>query len=158
MFLFGKTADINVLKKHSRILFGTDSALTADVNIYENIRTARKLDQLNDEELFHSVTKTAAEVWGIDTCGIISEGNRADIVVSLKPGRDAYESFYNTNPEDIIQIIKSGKIIPFDLKLKNVMMDKLKNFADFREFKIKKSVKFTEYDVTGILKQVNRYR
>ncbi len=150
LFLFGKTADISELKKHTRILFGTDSSLTASRNIFDNLREARGLGLLSDEELFLSVTQTAAEVWGINTCGKISAGNTADIVVGRRKSDDLYDSFYNTDPEDIQLILKNGKIILFDHNLKDALADEI-ILSDFQKIKVNGRLKFAAYTISGTI-------
>lgn len=157
LFLFEKTADINSLKKFTKILFGTDSTLTADRSMQVNLRKARKLGMLSDEELFHSVTSNAAEFWEMKDLGVIAEGKKADLVISAKRKEDQFDSFYETDSEDILLIVKNGKIILFDAMLKNVLISILKNINDFREFTVRGISKFTEYDVSGIIKQINKF-
>src|SRR5699024_5393300 len=55
-FLLNATADIKRLKTKTRILFGTDSTLTADWNIWNHLRLARKTGLMNDRELFNALT------------------------------------------------------------------------------------------------------
>ncbi len=122
-----------------------------------NLRKARKLGMLSDEELFHSVTSNAAEFWEMKDLGVIAEGKKADLVISAKRKEDQFDSFYETDSEDILLIVKNGKIILFDAMLKNVLISILKNINDFREFTVRGISKFTEYDVSGIIKQINKF-
>jgi cytosine/adenosine deaminase-related metal-dependent hydrolase len=46
-FLLNQTAQIDRLKKHTTILFGTDSTLTGNWNIWDHIRLARKNKNVN---------------------------------------------------------------------------------------------------------------
>ncbi len=142
LFLFNKTAAVSELKKHTKILFGTDSTLTAGANIWDHLRAARKMNHLTDAELFDSVNKTPAHVWGLKNNGDISEGRIADLVITAKKSENSFESFYRNNPEDILLIMKSGKIILFDESVKG-----------FRE--MTKGVKFDEVNVNGRIKFVN---
>lgn len=112
---------------------------------------------LSDEELFHSVTSNAAEFWEMKDLGVIAEGKKADLVISAKRKEDQFDSFYETDSEDILLIVKNGKIILFDAMLKNVLISILKNINDFREFTVRGISKFTEYDVSGIIKQINKF-
>jgi len=157
LFLFGKTSDIRSLKKNTEILFGTDSTLTADGNIFENLRTARKLNYLSDEELFHSVTETAADAWGLIDYGKISKGYKADLVVALKKSEDLYQSFYDTNPEDILLILKDGKIILYDESLKADLNNKFGYTKKFPEISVKGKLKYECYGVKEIVGQIKEY-
>ena len=157
LFLFGKTADIRSLKNNTEILFGTDSTLTAEGNIFENLRTARKLNCLSDEELFHSVTETAADVWELIHHGRISKGYKADLVVALKKSEDLYQSFYDTNPEDILLILKDGKIKLFDESLKSDLNNEFGYTKNFSGISIKGKLKFECYGVKEIVGQIKDF-
>ena len=154
IFLFGKTADIRILKKNTAILFGTDSTLTADGNIFENIRTARNLKMLSDQELFYSLTKTAAEVWGLNNCASIEEGKNSDIVIARQKSVNLYESFYNTNPEDILLILNNGEVVLFDRTIKESITGMMKHTNSFNEINIKGHIKYADYPVEDIINKI----
>lgn len=154
IFLFGKTADISSLKKNTDILFGTDSTLTADGNIFENLRTARSLNMLSDQELFHSLTKAAAKIWGLNNCGSIEAGKNTDIVIASQKSDNIYESFYNTNPEDILLILKNGVVILFDRSIKESLTRILKHEDRFNEININGNVKYADYPIGEIISKI----
>ncbi|MBK8550890.1 MAG: amidohydrolase family protein [Ignavibacteria bacterium] len=156
-FLFNKTADISSLKKTTKILFGTDSTLTAGWNIWDHLRKARELALLSDEELFSSVTDKAAGVWGLKHKGKISEGKIADMVIVKNKSNNLFNSFYKTDPEDILLILKNGRIVLFDESVKGILSfitDELERFA---EVMLNGKVKFVNFDVTGILKELRKH-
>lgn len=156
LFLFNKTADITSLKKFTKILFGTDSTLTSGWNIFDNLRTARKLNMLSDEELFCSVTKTPAEYWKLNKSGIISEGYRADIVISGKKSGSSYDSFYNTDPEDILLILKSGKIILYDKSIEDSLP--VQEFQNkFHATAVGGKIKYINYNITETMNSLRKY-
>jgi len=114
LFLYNKTADINALKKDTDILFGSDSALSSDWNIWNHIRLARSFGYLNDIELYESLSLKAAAIWGLHDLGSLDENKQADIVISNRKSDDAWDDFFNTNPENILLILKGGKIVFLD--------------------------------------------
>lgn len=156
LFLFEKTADIASLKKITKILSGTDSALTASWSIFDNLRTARKLNMLSDEELFYSVTKTPAEYWKLDESGIISVGYKADIVISGKNSGSIYDSFYNTDPENILLILKNGKIILYDQSIKDSLPFHITQNI-FEALIINGKIKFIDYKITETLNSLRKF-
>ncbi len=119
LFLYGKTADITLLKNQTNILFGTDSALSADWNIWNHLRLARRFNYLNDEELFNSLSVNAVKVWNLQNKGSIETNNIADMVIAKMKFENEWESFYNINPEDILLILKNGEIVFIDAGLAN---------------------------------------
>ncbi len=131
-FLFDKTADIKELNGETKIIFGTDSTVSAEGNIWEHLRFARKLKMLNDKNLFNSLTITPAEVWSLKSLGAIKENYIADLVVAKNKFNVNWDSFYSINPEDIILILKNGKIVFWDEEIKsqlNFLNSKSKLFS-----------------------------
>lgn len=156
LFLFGKTADIPGLKKNTKILFGTDSTLTADWNIFENLRTARNQNLLSDEEIFNSLTQEAAEIWEMNDQGKLSAGHKADIVIARQNSDNLFESFFNTNPEDILLVIKNGKIILFDQSQRDVLPEEVIQ-NKFEKVKVNGNVKFVAYRITETLNAIKKF-
>jgi cytosine/adenosine deaminase-related metal-dependent hydrolase len=118
-FLFNKTADISEIKEKTKILFGTDSSVSANGNIWDHLRFARKLKLINDNNLFDALTATPAEIWDLKSLGILKETYQADLVFAEKKFDNLWDSFFSIEPEDIILIIKKGKIIYFDDSIDN---------------------------------------
>jgi len=116
-YLYGKTANIPLLKLNTLILFGTDSSVSADWNIWSQLKSARELNYLSDDELYKGVTENAAKIWGIKSKGSISINKTADIVISKRKFDDNWDSFYNTNLEEILLILKNGVIVFIDEEL-----------------------------------------
>ena len=109
-FLFGKTADISILKKKLPVIFGSDSTLTSPWNIWEHLRLARKTGMVTDDELFEMLTTKPASVWGFSNKGPIEEGKVADIVVARKKMDSLWDSFYSIDPDDILLVVTGGRI------------------------------------------------
>ena len=119
LFLLNATARVNELKNEVKIIFGTDSTVSASWNIWDHIRLARKLKMLSDEEIVDSLTKTPADVWKLNDKGILTNGKIADIVIAeMKDKSNSLNSFFQTSPEDILLVIRNGEIILFDEILK----------------------------------------
>ena len=115
LFLLGKTAAINLLKHHAKIIFGTDSTLTSSWNIWEHLRMARKTSMVSDIELIDMLTTTAADAWSLKKTGQLSPGFHADIVVIKQKSRfNNMDNFFASNPEDILLVIHQGNIKLFD--------------------------------------------
>jgi cytosine/adenosine deaminase-related metal-dependent hydrolase len=113
-FLYGKTASISNLKHHVPVLFGTDSTITASWNIWNHLRRARELHQLNDDELIAAITTRAAKVWRLRDHGSIVAGAVADLVIARKRREDQCAAFFAINPEDILLVMKGGEVILVD--------------------------------------------
>ena len=157
MFLFNKTADISSIKKKTNILFGTDSTLTAGWNIWDHLRTARAMDHLSDEELFLSLTKEAAKIWKLENTGEISEGNTADLVIAQRKSDNLYDSFYLTEPEDIMLILKNGNVILYDETEKDKLSEFTGGGQGFSKFNINGKIKYLNYHKEKVLSEILNY-
>lgn len=104
--LYGKTAKIDLLKKHTKILFGTDSSLTASSNIWEHLRIARKLNLLSDQEIFESLTSVPENV--------LSNFTNSGVVVARKNSQQVYDSFFSLRPEDLLLVSVNNKVTLID--------------------------------------------
>ena len=149
LFLYNKTAIISELKNRMPVLFGTDSNLTSDPNFWNQLRSARKLNALNDEELINSLTSLPGKLLGIKNNGKIEKGYNADIVVVRKKNENNYDSFFNNDPEDILLIIRDGKVILFDESLKQEC-----EYLNFQKSKIRGSIKFTSKEIVEVIKKL----
>jgi cytosine/adenosine deaminase-related metal-dependent hydrolase len=115
--LYGVTADIASLKPVAPVLFGTDSTLTADWNVWNHLRRARALGDLDDPELFAAVTRSAAVVWGRAKTGSVAPGQNADLVVARKKAKGPYDAFFAVEPQDILLVLRRGQVVLHDASL-----------------------------------------
>ncbi len=154
-FLLNKTAKINLLKKHTVILFGTDSTLTSNWNIWEHLHLARETNQLNDEELYNTVNKNASDAWQLH-CGEIAPGKDADIVIAkLKHGKSDLNSFFSLRPADLLLVIQKGNIRLFDEKLLPQL--KTLDLNDFSKIYITGACKYVQGDLPGLMEKIREY-
>ncbi len=112
--LYGQTAAVDQLKARVPILFGSDSTLSASWNLWEHLRNARRLGMLSDRELFQSLTSSPANIWRYRQKGKIQPGRLADLVVAKKKRAPIWEAFYAISPEDILLVVKNGKVVLCD--------------------------------------------
>jgi len=152
-FLLNKTAQVDALKENTSVVFGTDSTLTASWNIWEQLRLARKQHMLTDEELFQSVTSTAASLWKLNN-GVIAKNKIADIVVA-ETANNSMDNFYSLNPENILLVMHKGNIRLFDEDL----YDQLKDNAskNFNRINVKGKYKYVENAIPTLIKEIKIY-
>jgi cytosine/adenosine deaminase-related metal-dependent hydrolase len=153
-FLLGKTADIGRLQFHTKIGFGTDSSLTADWNIWEHLRNAKRMGLVTDTRLFAMLTGEAAEIWKLNDSGKIAVGHLADMVVAKKAGLSGFDSFYGLNPDGILIVIHKGNIRLFDESLYEQLKAFDFPFHEFTKVQIKKSSKYIQGDLPGLLNKI----
>jgi cytosine/adenosine deaminase-related metal-dependent hydrolase len=121
-FLYGKTAAISELKHRTAILFGTDATLSGPWSIWTHIRRARALNQLSDKELIDALTATAARTWRLSNNGRLEPGAAADVVVAEKRFKDSIEAFFAVEPENILLVIKHGRVVLCDASLRSYVV------------------------------------
>ena len=156
-FLLNTTTDVGLLKKHTQIVFGTDSTLTSGWSIWEHLRVARKTGMLSDSELLDAVTSNAATVWDLPN-GAIEGGKDADIVVAKRNGNASdLDAFFALNPEDILLLTQCGEIRLFD----EVLFDQLKAISfdveKFSRISVNGKQKFIEGDLPALMEEIKKY-
>lgn len=155
-FLLGKTAPVDELAKHTKILFGTDSTLTGNWNIWEHLSLARKTGLLSDDSLYNSLNQNAAAAWRLNS-GNISEGKDADLVVAKQPaGKKNLDAFFALTPADLLVVINKGEIRLFDEsllpQLQHIELD------SFSKVFVAGSCKYVKGDLPALLKKIKAYQ
>jgi cytosine/adenosine deaminase-related metal-dependent hydrolase len=157
LFLLGTTAAINELKRKTTIVFGTDSTVSADWNIWNQLRVAKKTGLLSNEEIFASLTTSPANLRGLHNIGILKENSNADVVVAEKKSGKPIDVFFELNPEDILMIMKTGNIILFDESLLSQFVDQKINTTEFCRICMNGRFKYVKGDPKNLIKQVRSY-
>jgi len=114
MNLYGITAPVDRLKSHTRILFGTDSTVSASANHWQHLRHARSSGLMTEEEIFNALTKTAGDVFGIRKTN--------SFVVTDRTG-DGWNGFFSTDPEDVMLVSINNEIQLIDATIKTMNPD-----------------------------------
>ncbi len=156
-FLLNATADVQKLKSKTSILFGTDSTLTSDWNLWEHLRRARKTDMLSDSELFETLTKAPAKAWNQNNIGTIDVNKDADIVVAKYKSDKWFDGFYSLNPEDIQLILHKGKIRLFDEEIKDQLSENQFSFNEFSKIIVNRKVKYIHGNLPKLINEVLVY-
>jgi cytosine/adenosine deaminase-related metal-dependent hydrolase len=155
--LLNKHARIADLKNHTALLFGTDSTLTGNWNIWHHLRLARSLQLVNDSELFAMITSSPAALWNLNT-GELQADKDADMVITKKKtGIPTWDDVFRTNPEDILLIIHKGRIRMFDKAMQVQLIGLPLNIQRFSRVSVKGHVKFVEGDLPGLIATIKSY-
>ena len=156
-FLLNATAAIDKIKTATKIIFGTDSTVSAGWNIWRQLREARSTAMLTDQELTEAVFSSPATVWKLKDTGTLKENYYADMVVAKKrePANNSVDAFFATNPEDIQLILNRGTIIFFD----QALLPQLKNISikNYSKLFINNSCKYVIGDLPGLLKEIKKH-
>ncbi|MFL9484378.1 amidohydrolase family protein [Chitinophagaceae bacterium LWZ2-11] len=156
-FMFNKTAAVDKLKAATKIVFGSDSTLTSDWNIWQHIHLAQQTGLLTNEELFNSLTSTPASVWKLKDTGKIEQNFIADIIVANKKKLNNIDAALAVLPEDILLVIKNGVIKLFDA----CMLPQLKQpdiqLGDYSSIHVEGCVKYVSGNITKLMSGIKEY-
>jgi cytosine/adenosine deaminase-related metal-dependent hydrolase len=155
--LLNKHAHIVALKAQTNLVFGTDSTLTGNWNLWHHLRFARSLQMVDDSELFRMITSSPAKLWNLNN-GELKAGKDADIVVVKKrSGTSNWEDVFKTNPEEILLVVNKGKIRMFDKAMYDQLMGLPLNLHRFSRLSLKGSIKFVEGDLPSLIAAIKSY-
>lgn len=99
-FLFGRTAPRELLESGVDVLLGSDSLLTGEGTLLDELRAARRHGSLDDGRLLDAVGSVAARRLGLPT-PTLSAGGPADLVHIARPVLDA-------GAEDVRLVVVAG--------------------------------------------------
>jgi cytosine/adenosine deaminase-related metal-dependent hydrolase len=154
-FLLNKTSRLNLLKDHTKILFGTDSTLTSTWNIWEHLTLARATRLVSDKALYQTLNQNAAATWMLN-CGDISAGKDADIVVAkIKPDKAGFDSFFGIGPSEILLVTHKGNIRLFDEELLPQLKDIDVN--NFSKIFINGACKYVQGNLPALMESIRKY-
>jgi cytosine/adenosine deaminase-related metal-dependent hydrolase len=112
-FLLGATAHVQDWFTAKKLALGSDSRVTADGNLLDEMRAAAGTGQLDAKSLFELVTRNAAKMLGLSDCGEIRPGKRADLLAM--PAHD--NVYQNLMAGEIVWVMRAGqRMTPHQLK------------------------------------------
>jgi cytosine/adenosine deaminase-related metal-dependent hydrolase len=147
-FLLDKIAPVDILKKNTTILFGTDSTLTSNWNIWYHIRLARQTNMLTDKELYNSLSPNAGWLKN-------SQSKTGVVVVRKNNGQTELESFFDTDPARILLVVCDETIKLFDENLLNQLTGF--DITGYSKVYIDGIGKYVKGDLPGLMKQIKEY-
>jgi cytosine/adenosine deaminase-related metal-dependent hydrolase len=100
-FLFGRTAPDSLLAEGTDVLLGSDSRLTGDGDLLDEIRCARALGVISDDRLAGAVGPVAARRLGLPEPSL-EPGAPADLIVIRRPVLEA-------RAEDVLLVVAGGE-------------------------------------------------
>lgn len=157
LFLYNKTAAIDRIRHHTRIVFGTDSTLTASWNLWEHLRLARDQHLVTDTELWDMLTRSPAELWGLEDCGKIEVGQWADLTVASPPAHTkGWDAVYGLNPENILLVLHKGNIRLFDGSLYDQLARASFPLNDFHKIQVRGITKYIQGDLPGLMNEIRK--
>ncbi len=103
LFTLGRTLTAGALRSGVLIALGTDSAITAEGDMIDELRVARASAGLCADEIFRSVTANPAKALRLtEGQGAIREGGMADLVVVKDKRQTPAEALNDLHPELVL--------------------------------------------------------
>jgi cytosine/adenosine deaminase-related metal-dependent hydrolase/SAM-dependent methyltransferase len=110
-FLFGRTLTQDVLQEFPRLALGSDSPLTSQGDLLDEIRFAREIVGINELQLYSSVTTSAADVLRLrDGQGTLRVDALADFVCVRDTGLSPAKTLASLSWRDVELVIIGGRV------------------------------------------------
>jgi cytosine/adenosine deaminase-related metal-dependent hydrolase len=111
LFTLGATLDGAVFETSIRIALATDSALTGEGDLLDEMRLARRLGRTGATRLYEMVTTEAAALLRLDQGeGRLTAGGPADLIAIADPGRDPSEALTGEELCEPLLVMIGGEI------------------------------------------------
>lgn len=108
LYLLGQTAVPPVLDTHARIAGGSDSRLTADGDLLDEMRVAQQLHNHSAEDsLLDRVTAAAAAMLRLNDAGHLRPGAQGDFIAIRSAGDDA-DALCHARRADLALVVRGG--------------------------------------------------
>jgi cytosine/adenosine deaminase-related metal-dependent hydrolase len=108
-FLFGTTADVRAFDDEGRLALGSDSRLSGEGDLLDEIRAAYATRQVSAEGTVRMVTAGAADALRLDCAGRLRPGAPADLIVVRTLSPDPYESVASACRTDVRLVMLGGR-------------------------------------------------
>ena len=111
LFLFGKAMSPEEIRQFPRVALGSDSPLTAEGDLLDEVRCVRRMPRASDTDLYGYVTEKAAQLLHLEN----AEGKlRADSVADLIAVRDRAltpaEALTTSSYRDVELVLLGGRV------------------------------------------------
>jgi len=111
MFLFGRTLSARDIESLPNIALGSDSPLTAEGDLLDELRFVLAVSQLSVEALYSLVTRQAAQILKLrEGQGVIRVGGAADFVVVRDNGQSPAQTLASLSYRDIELVVIAGRV------------------------------------------------
>jgi cytosine/adenosine deaminase-related metal-dependent hydrolase len=155
--LLDQHARIHELKKNTKVVFGTDSTLTGNWNIWKHLKLACMLQQVTDQELLDMVTSVPAKLWNLNKGSLLPKKDADIVVLKTNNKIQSIRDVFNTNPEDILLIVHRGLIRLFDKSLLPQFRAQPVNLFRYHQVNFKENTKFVEGNLPALISDIRKY-
>jgi cytosine/adenosine deaminase-related metal-dependent hydrolase len=126
LFLLGRTLTAGALRSGISVALGSDSALTAEGDLLDEIRVARRVSRLSSAVLYRMVTEDPARILRLrGGAGSLAAGGVADLIAIPDTGRSPAEALLQTKSPALVMIAGEIKLIAPELPRSTVGLHRL---------------------------------
>lgn len=132
-FLLNETARVREFSDAHLLAVGSDSRLTGERDLLDELRAARETKQISNDALLRAVTSDAAQILRMRDVGNIERGMRADLVILPNAFRSAADALGNLARADLRAVLLDGQARVADLDFPALMPEAQRVKLDERE-------------------------
>ena len=116
LFLLGRTLTRATLRSGVPVALGSDSALTAEGDLLDEIRVARRVSRLPGALIYRMVTTEAARILRLrGGAGSLVTGGVADLIAIPDDGRSPSDALMRTRPPALVMVGGEIRLIALEL-------------------------------------------
>jgi cytosine/adenosine deaminase-related metal-dependent hydrolase len=108
-FLFNRTADVRAFDDADRLALGSDSRLSGEGDLLDEIKAAYATRQLSAEGLLRAVTAGAAQLLRLRSAGVVEAGVPADITIIRPLAVCPFDALIGATRNDVRMTMIDGK-------------------------------------------------
>ena len=108
-FLFKRTADVRAFDDADRLALGSDSRLSGEGDLLDELKVAHATRQLSAEGLARTVTSGPARLLRLRSAGRVAITAKADITIIRPLAACPYDSLVSASRSDIRMTMINGK-------------------------------------------------
>jgi cytosine/adenosine deaminase-related metal-dependent hydrolase len=119
-FLFGATPDVRAFDDEGRLAIGSDSRLSGEGDLLDEVRAAYATRQLSAEGVMRAITRGAADVLRLKWAGRLRRDLPADLTIVRPVSTGPYESITSACRTDVRLVMIDGQPTVSDCELAGV--------------------------------------
>jgi cytosine/adenosine deaminase-related metal-dependent hydrolase len=131
-FLFGQTADVCRFAREGKLAVGTDSRLSGERDLFDEIREAYATGQVSAESLALAVTSHPAAMLRLVHAGSLEAGAAADLAIIRRLRDDPFETLVAARRTDLRLTMINGAPLVADRGLAGVFTARCEAHAEAR--------------------------
>ena len=117
-FLFGRTADVRRFDQRDKLALGTDSRLSGEGDLLDELRAAFRTQQLSAASLFKTVTTAAAAMLRLEHGGRLLPGRPADLAIVARVADDPFRCVVTTSRRNVRLTMVAGEPLFGDVSMR----------------------------------------